>query len=108
MKSDESIALAKIAKILLRKNISKIYLTDNRAIYLSNRYLNEFSFIVEDYSSFYYNDESHPSITVLSDGYIYSDILSGNEKTLLNKAKIVYTILVDNLKLEYFWKEIKR
>ena len=108
MKSDESIALAKIAKILLRKNISKIYLTDNRAIYLSNRYLNEFSLIIEDYSSFYYNDESHPSITVLSDGHIYSDILSGNEKTLLNKAKIVYNILVDNLKLKYFWKEIKR
>jgi hypothetical protein len=108
MKSNESIALAKIAKILLRKNISKIFLTDNRAIYLSNRYSNEFSLIVEDYSSFYYTDESHPSITILSDGTIYSDILSGNEKTLLNKAKIVYNILVDNLKLKYFWKEIKR
>ena len=71
MKSDESIALAKIANILLRKNISKIFLTDNRAIYLSNRYSNEFSLIVEDYSSFYYTDESHPSITILSDGTIY-------------------------------------
>ena len=108
MKSDESIALAKIAKILLRKNISKIYLTDNRAIYLSNRYLNEFSLIVEDYSSFYYNDESHPSITILSDGDIYSDILSGDEKALLKRANLVYNIMVDNLKLKYFWKEIKR
>lgn len=108
MKSDESIALAKIARILLRKNISKIYLPDNRAIYLSNRYLGEFSFVVEDYSSFYYTDESHPSVTVLFDGNIYSDMLSGNEKDLLNKAKIVYNILVDNLKLKYFWKEIKR
>ena len=108
MKSDESIALAKIAKILLCKNISKIYLPDNRVIYLSNRYLDEFSLIVEDYSLFYYTEENHPSITVLFDGTIYSDILSGNEKALLNKAKIVYNILVDHLKLKYFWKEIKR
>lgn len=108
MKSDESIALAKIANILLRKNISKIFLPDNRAIYLSNRYLDEFSLIIEDYSSFYYTNESHPSITIFSDGTIYNDILSGNKKTLLNKAKMVYNILVDNLKLKYFWKEIKR
>lgn len=108
MKSDESIALAKIAKILLRKNISKIYLTDNLAIYLSNRYLNEFSFIVEDYSSFCYTEETHPSITVLFDGTIYQDILSGDEKALLKRANLVYNIMVDNLKLKYFWKEIKR
>lgn len=108
MKSDESIALAKIAKILLRKNISKIFLTDNRVLYLSNRYLEEFSLIIEDYSSFYYTEETHPAITVFFDGTIYTDILSGDEKALLNRAKLVYNIMVDNLKLKYFWKEIKR
>lgn len=108
MKSDESIALAKIAKILLRKNISKIYLPDDRVIYLCNRYLDEFSLIVEDYSSFYYTEESHPSISVYHDGTIIRELFFGSEKDLLNKAKIVYNILVDNLKLKYFWKEIKR
>ena len=108
MKSDESIALAKLAKILLRKNISKIFLTDNRVLYLSNRYLGEFSLIIEDYSSFYYTEETHPSITVFSDGTIYTNILSGDKKALLNRAKLVYNIMVDNLKLKYFWKEIKR
>ena len=108
MKSDESIALAKITRILLRKNISKIFLTDNRVLYLSNRYLGEFSLIVEDYSSFYYDDKSHPSVSVLIDGTIVTNTFYSGEKALLNRAKLVYNIMVDNLKLKYFWKEIKR
>lgn len=108
MKSDESIALAKIAKILLRKNISKIFLTDNRVLYLSNRYLEEFSLIVEDYTSFYYTVETCPSITIYSDGSIMIDMFHSNEEALLRMAKIMYNVVVDNLKLKYFWKEIKR
>lgn len=108
MKSDESIALAKIAKILLRKNISKIFLTDNRVLYLSNRYLEEFSLIVEDYTSFYYTVETCPSITIYSDGTIMIDMFHSNEEALLKMAKIMYNLMVDNLKLKYFWKEIKR
>lgn len=108
MKSEESVALAKIAKILLLKNHSKIFLSDNRVLYITNRYANEFSLIVEDYSSFYYTEKTHPSITVLFDGTIYQDILSGDEKALLKRANLVYNIMVDNLKLKYFWKEIKR
>lgn len=107
MKSDESIALAKIAKILLRKNISKIFLTDNRVLYLSNRYLEEFSLIVEDYTSFYYTVETCPSITIYSDGTIMIDMFHSNEEALLKMAKIMYNLMVDNLKLKYFWKEIK-
>ena len=91
MKSEESVALAKIAKILLLKNHSKIFLPDNRVLYITNRYANEFSLI-----------------TVLFDGTIYQDILSGDEKALLKRANLVYNIMVDNLKLKYFWKEIKR
>lgn len=108
MKSEESVALAKIAKILLLKNHSKIFLPDNRVLYITNRYANEFSLIIEDYSLFYYTEETHPSITVLFDGTIYQDILSGDEKALLKRANLVYNIMVDNLKLKYFWKEIKR
>lgn len=108
MRSDESITLARITKILLRKKINKIYLLDDRVIYLCNRYLCEFSLIVEDYSSFYYTEESHPSISVYHDGTIIREMFFGSEKELLHKAKIVYNILVDSLKLEYFWKEIKR
>lgn len=108
MKSDESIALAKIAKILLRKNISKIFLTNNRVLYINNRYSCEFLFVVEDYTSFYYTEESHPSISIYSDGIIATDIFHNNEEALLKRAKLVYNVMVDNLKLKYFWKEIKR
>lgn len=108
MKSEYSIALAKIAKILLLRNISKIFLTENRVLYISNRYACEFSLIVEDYTSFYYTEESHPSITIFSDGTIATDIFHSNEEALLKRAKIMYNVMVDNLKLKYFWKEIKR
>ncbi len=60
------------------------------------------SLIVEDYSSsFYYDDESHPSISVLIDGTIVTDIFI-TMKIPLNRAKLVYNIMVDNLKLKYF------
>lgn len=108
MKSEHSIILAKLAKILLLKNRSKIFLTDNRVLYINNRYLDEFTLIVEDYTSFYYTRDSHPSITIYSDGTIATDIFHCNEEALLRMAKLMYNIMVDNLKLKYFWKEIKR
>lgn len=67
-----------------------------------------FHLLLKTILRFYYTEETHPSITVLFDGTIYQDMLSGDEKALLKRANLVYNIMVDNLKLKYFWKEIKR
>lgn len=103
-------ALVCIAKKLTNnKDGSCKIFTEDGAIYIFNEFNDEFSFLYQPES--YHPCDCNPciSIKINEDGIVKVDIFNYcSKKELSERIERMYNIIMDNLRLNLFWKGYKK